>query len=73
MVETLNDSNIFNRLILAFMYNHEELKADALSHITNLKKAQNYKTIFKLEEWKEFERKRESLAKEIKDAVEADI
>jgi hypothetical protein len=69
MLETLNDSNVADRLILSFIYNDRDLKWETLNHVMDLENAKNYKVIFKSEEWKTFARKKESLAKEIVDAV----
>jgi hypothetical protein len=71
MLGTFNDSNIFNRLVLSFMYRNNELKNMALRYVTNMRSNQNYKVIFESDEWKKFAAKKELLAKEIVDEVNA--
>jgi hypothetical protein len=68
MIDTLEDGNVLDRLVLSFVYRIDQLKKTTLRHVTNLKK-----TIFKSDEWKELARKKPSLATEIKKAVNSNI
>jgi hypothetical protein len=69
MIKTLGDSNVADRLVLSFIYDEKRLKYEALYYVIDLKHAKNYKVIFESEEWKTMASKKESLAKEIVDAV----
>jgi hypothetical protein len=68
MIETLSESNVFKRLVLAFRFNNRRLKAKTLAYVTDFGK-----NIFESAEWQEFARKEKLLAEEIASAVTAKI
>jgi hypothetical protein len=63
MVETLSESNVLKRLILAFRFNNRHLKSKILAYVADLNK-----TIFESAEWQEFARKDQLLSEEIASA-----
>jgi hypothetical protein len=60
MVKTLDESNVLERLILAFRFNNRHLKSKILAYVADLDKA-----IFESAGWQEFARKEKLLAEKI--------
>lgn len=73
MIETLADSNVFERLVIAFRLNNRRLKSKTLAFVTDLKNEQNYGTIYESEMWEKLVEMNELLAEEIIKAIEDKI
>lgn len=73
MVDTLNDSNIFDRLVLAFRWNQRRLKSKALDYVIDLENEQNCETIYGSDKWAKLEEMNEALAEEIFETINKKI
>lgn len=69
MEKTMDASNSFERLQLAFMHCNDELKKTMLDYVSDIKNEANFRQIMKTEAWKELRQTNDKLAQEIMDAV----
>jgi hypothetical protein len=69
MVRTLDKSNSFRRLKIAYIYSSEEFRQQILEYICNSNNEGNFSEIIVSSKWKAFALKNESIVNDITAAV----
>jgi hypothetical protein len=67
--DAIDDDNVFERLVMAFLYNDADLKNAALKHVMDDKNGVNRVSILTSRDWTELLAKNLELAKDICKAI----